>query len=94
MAVSPMAIPIMARRRSDEPTTPRTGEAGCWTATVTRQAKSMYRLSPRASMRYSGQWWARARAIGLFPARELGIERHPVVAVAAMSKSLAPVGSR
>ena len=60
MAVSPMARPIGIRRRTAAVTVWRTGESGCSSRAANRQADSMNRPSPPASIRYSGQWVRRA----------------------------------
>src|SRR5438445_325623 len=67
MAVSPMARPIGIRRRTAAVTVWRTGESGCSSRAANRQADTMNRPSPPASIRYSGQWSRRTVFTGGSP---------------------------
>src|SRR5688572_10784549 len=74
MAVSPIAMPISARRASSSGIAETAGDAGCESSVPAPHATSMKTASPTASIAYSGQC---ARI--LLPAllQELGDEARP-----------------
>src|SRR5712691_12728189 len=81
MAVSPIATPIKARRRSGLAIAWYSGAPGCSSSITQIPATTMNTPSPAASIRYSCQCWrsdARAASISA-PRREFGVERHAPV---------------
>src|SRR5215472_5108266 len=59
--VSPMESPISRRRSKVEPIACRTGDAGFSYSAPNRQAETIKKPRPAASIKYSGQWSRRAR---------------------------------
>src|SRR5438128_779514 len=68
-----MAIPIRTRRTNGFSIISLTGDMGCSSSTPNAQAASMKMPSPAASIRYSGQWVARAARRGSAPARRASV---------------------